>query len=142
MLVDHRREGWGLALKLSLAWERSVPRPWSYEGPATVAAFVWPLTEQRIHLHANLGVSRKQSAANTRAVWGLGADMPVARSLALFVEAGGRAGEDRLVHGGLRWWLRRDRVAFDTALSRIRERVTGEAHGGVHFGLNFYDLSP
>lgn len=142
VLVDHHREDWGLALRLSLGWEKSAPGPWAFEGPAAVAAFVWPLAEQRVNLHANLGVSRRQSAGNTRGVWGLGADMPVARSLLLFGELGGRAGEDRLVHGGLRWWLRRDKLAFDASLSRTRELATGEARRGVHFGLSFYDLSP
>lgn len=141
VLVDHNREGWGLALRLALGWEKSAPRSWTFEGPAAVAAFVWPLADKRGNLHANLGASRKRSAGNTRAVWGLGADLAVARSLMLFGELGGRATEDRLVHGGIRWWLRRDQLAFDVSLSRTRERATGEGVRGVHFGLSFYDLS-
>lgn len=142
VLIDHNRGDWGLALQLSLAWEKSAPRSWAYEGPAALAAFVWPLADQRANLHANLGVSRKNSSDNTRALWGLGADWKVARPLVLFGELGGRATEDRLVHGGARWWLRRDKIAFDASLSRTHKQASGELVRGVHVGLSFYDLSP
>ncbi|MGH6625562.1 MAG: hypothetical protein ACRECD_03285 [Burkholderiaceae bacterium] len=131
VLIDHNREGWGLAYRLSLGWEKLKIHSWAFEGPTAVAAFVWPLTGMRGNLHANLGLSRENSAGNTRVVWGVGVDAPVARSLVLFGELGGRVTEDRLTHGGNRWWVKREKVAFDVSLSRTRLLATGDRRRGA-----------
>ena len=140
VLVDHHREGWGLAMRWALDWQRSAPGAWAFEGPVAVAIALLPLADRGTYLHANLGVSRSQSQDNTRAVWGLGADHVLTRQFTLFGELGGRVLQDRLLHGGVRWWLRHDKVALDVSASRTRTLATGEVAQGVHVGLNFFDL--
>lgn len=140
VLVDHHREGWGLAVRWAMEWEKSAAQSWRLDGPVVVAAFVLPLMDKQGRLHANLGASRRNSVGNTRAVWGVGADVPVARSFALFAEAAGRVTDDRLVHGGLRWWIKPEKLAFDVSLSRTRTLATGDMARGVHVGLNIFDL--
>jgi hypothetical protein len=139
VLVDHRREDWGLAVRLSAGWAHRPGGTWGSKEQGAALAFTWPIAAQRVNLHANLGLGRIRDDG-TRKVWGLGADGALTRSVVLFGEMGSRVAVDRLVHGGVRWWLQREKVALDTSLSRTRERATGEAVRGVHVGLNFYDL--
>jgi len=42
------------------------------------------------------------------------------RRTTLFAEAGARAGEQRLFHGGVRHWVKRDRFAVDLTVGRRR----------------------
>jgi hypothetical protein len=146
--IDPNRQGWGLGGRFSLGWDKSTEadRPaWAWAGPTAVAVFTLPLRnpqgELNANLHANLGLSRNASAANTRAVWALGADAPVTRKVSLFAEAAGRATEDRVLHSGVRWWLQREKVALDVSVSRTETLATGDAARGIHIGLNLFDLN-
>jgi len=97
--------------------------------------------ELNANLHANIGLSRSVSADNTRAVWALGADAPVTRKVSLFAEAAGRSADNRLLHGGVRWWLKHDKVALNVSVSRTQTLVTGDTVRGVHIGLSLFDLN-
>jgi hypothetical protein len=47
-------------------------------------------------------------------------------------------GEARLAHGGVRWWLRREKVALD--ISVFRRREDGSNSRGWVIGIGRYDL--
>ena len=47
-------------------------------------------------------------------------------------------GEARLAHGGVRWWLRREKVALDISVFRRREGASNSR--GWVIGMGWYDL--
>jgi hypothetical protein len=75
-------------------------------------------------LHANLGVER---APGNRARWGASAAVvqAVTRRTEVFGEIGATSGAERVLHGGVRHWLRRERLALDVTLGRRVTRDDG-----------------
>ncbi|HSB99932.1 MAG TPA: hypothetical protein VLE45_08455, partial [Burkholderiaceae bacterium] len=83
------------------------------------AGFVKPADEGRLWVSA---------AALEREVW---------KRTVLFGELA-RVGDATFVHGGVRHWIRRERLAIDFSLQR--SRVDGAWHTGGTFGVGWYDL--
>jgi hypothetical protein len=145
VLVDHNRDDWGLALKVAAEWEKSTDQdgtgPWRYAGPTVLAAFILPLADNRIRLHANWGVHHKRATGERQQLWGAGVEADATPTLTAFAEWGAIRQEDRLQHAGLRWWIKRDKVAVQLSGSRTRDAASGETFKGVHVGMTFSDLS-
>lgn len=147
VLVDHNRDDWGLALKLSGEWEREYEEegrtPWRFTGPTALAAFVLPLAGNTVRLHANAGIAWRRHVEEHRkqALWGVGAEVQISPAWSVFAEHAVRRYEDRVHNAGLRWWVKREKVAVQWSASRTRDWFTGERVSGVHVGITFSDLS-
>lgn len=108
-----RREEWGMKVPLTLSL-------WGGDGLLHLnAGFVRPADEERLWVSA---------AALEREVW---------KRTVLFGELA-RVGDATFVHGGVRHWIRRERLAIDFSLQR--SRVDGVWHTGGTFGIGWYDL--
>jgi hypothetical protein len=145
VLVDHNRDDWGLALKASAEWEKESGEdgkgPWRYAGPTVLAAWVLPLADNRVRLHANAGLRYKRDDRVSQRLWGLGAEAHLTPGVVAFAEWGVRRAQDRLQHAGLRWWVKRDKVAVQLSGSRTRDAASGETAQGVHVGVTLSDVS-
>jgi hypothetical protein len=147
VLVDHNRDDWGLALKFSAEWEREYEEegrsPWKFSGPTVLAAFVLPLADNRVRLHANVGMTHRRLEEENRRqrLWGLGVEAHLTPTLVAFAEHAVRRRQDRMDHAGLRWWVQREKVAVQWSASRTRDAASGERVSGVHVGITFSDLS-
>lgn len=132
------REGWGWGVVLALDMERPSGGPWER---AAMSLSV-PLTVQLGEggsagtLHLNAGIAKPREArrvftgviAGEREVW---------QRSALFAEIA-RQAEGTLLHGGVRHWIRRERLALDLAWQRVRyDELRGS---GIVLGLAWYDL--
>lgn len=108
-----RRDEWGLAVPLSVSL---------WEGAAL--------------LHANAGFVRPRGE---RREWtrSLAYEHEVFKRTTLFAEAA-REGESRLLHLGVRHWLRREKLALDVSWQRVRGG--DERESGFVIGLGWYDL--
>lgn len=126
--------GWGAVVSLGAArsggggWRRD---EWSAKLPFTLSLWAG---EGLLHLNAGLSKARDEprqwnrSVALEREVW---------KRTTLFAEAA-REGETTLLHGGLRYWVKRERFALDLSLQRVRANAAST--NGVVFGLGWYDL--
>lgn len=109
-----RRDEWGLALPLSISL-------WEGDGL----------------LHLNAGFTRPRggsrewntSVALERQLW---------KRTTLFGELA-RLGDATLLHAGVRHWIRREKLALDVSLQRVRNSSDSRESGFV-IGLGWYDL--
>ena len=132
------RDGWGWGVVAAIDMERPKGEPWER---AAVSLSV-PLT---VHigeggsegtLHVNAGIAKPREArrvftgviAGEREVW---------KRTSLFAELA-READGRLLHGGVRHWIKRERLAVDLAWQRVRsDEVRGS---GIVLGIAWYDL--
>lgn len=135
------RDGWGLGFAAGVEWERAVDGGWRRSAHWLYAPASWRLPDAEGWLHANLGVERRVDDA-TRVRWAAAAEHEVMRRTTGFVEAGGAAGAARVVHGGVRHWLRRERLALDAGIARRVERDGGvrSTQRALLIGVAVYDL--
>lgn len=136
-LFNHiARDGYGWGLSLGLGLERDGGGAWRRGTAGATMPFTLALPDHVGAVHFNAGVDKPRGE---RRLWRLaaGIEHEVGRRATLVAEAA-REGSSRLLHAGLRWWVRRERVAVD--VSALRERSGGEARSGFVFGLGFYDL--
>lgn len=131
------RDGWGIGLSLGLGAGKEGDAAWRGGNWQVVAPLSWQYDQGGGQLHLNLGLARErgQPRENLRAV---AVQQPLGARLTAFAEWA-RSGEATLQHGGLRWWLQRERLALDFAAFR---RKSDGANGGTGWliGLNLYDL--
>jgi hypothetical protein len=145
VLVDHNRNDWGLALKGSVEWEGGRDEdgkvPTRRTGHTLLGAFVLPLADNRVRLHANLGWQHDRESRDNIRRTGLGMEAHLTPTVVAFAEHGRRRSVDELSHAGLRWWVKKEKFAVQLSSSRTRDLQGGEALKGVHIGLSFSDLS-
>ena len=79
--------------------------------------------------------SRAKSRRAGALRWRSSARWSIAR--VLFGEVA-REGSTTFVHGGVRYWVKRDRLAIDFSLQR--ERGDGTTRNGAVIGIGWYDL--
>jgi hypothetical protein len=126
-LFNHiERDGWGIGVVASLQRDRvTLKLPYSLR--------LWD-GDGLLHLNAGLTKPRDErrrwiaSAALQREVFKRGV---------LFGELA-RDDEGTLAHGGLRYWLKRDKLALDVSLQRVR--ADGFTRYGFVIGVGWYDL--
>ncbi|MBS0441306.1 MAG: hypothetical protein JSR38_05100 [Proteobacteria bacterium] len=131
------REGWGWGVVLALDMERPEGGPWTHAATSLSLPLTLQLDEASKSLvHLNLGVSKPKE--ERRVFTGvIAAEREVWRRTSLFAEAA-RDREGRLLHAGVRHWIKRERLAFDIAWQRVR---SDELRGsGIVLGLAWYDL--
>ena len=131
------RDGWGWGVVLALDMERPKGGPWER---AALSVSV-PLTLQLggadtslVHLNVGVAKPREERRVFTGVI---AAEHEVWRRTSLFAEIA-REPEGRLLHGGVRHWIKRERLAVDVAWQRVRsDEVRGS---GVVLGIAWYDL--
>lgn len=131
------RDGWGWGVVLALDMERPRGGPWERAALSVSVPFTWQPGEADTSLvHVNLGVAKpRQERRVFTAV--IAAEHEIWRRTSLFAEIA-RDREGTLQHGGIRHWIKRERLAVDLAWQRVRsDEVRGS---GVVLGLAWYDL--
>lgn len=135
-LFNHiERDGWGWGLVAAVAAAQEPGLPWRQDQWSLRLPFSLRLGAAGATLHANLGVAKPSDAARQwqRSIAG---EVELARNLKAFAELG-RTGDERLVHGGLRLWVKREKLALDLAYQQLRR--DGMRDGGWILGLGLYD---
>ncbi len=136
-LFNHiARDGYGVGVVAALGWQKGDGAGWRRSGASLNVPFTWAFGESGVLLHANAGVDK---AVAERCAWtrSVGIEGEVVRRTTLFGELA-RAGSERLMHAGVRWWAQREKLALDMSWHRTR-MDSGRASGFV-FGIGFYDL--
>lgn len=131
------REGWGWGVVLALDMERPEGGPWTHAATSLSLPLTLQLDEASASLlHLNLGVAKPKE--ERRVFTGvIAAERELWRRTSLFAEAA-RDREGRLLHAGVRHWIKRERLAVDLAWQRVRsDEVRGS---GIVLGLAWYDL--
>lgn len=135
-LFNHiARDGWGTGLVASLSTRRETGgdgavRSWSLVAPLSIR-----MGDDGALVHLNVG--RVVEGGERRRLRAFGVEREIARRVTAFAEWSDLGGE-RLVHGGVRWWLRREKVALDLSTFSRRDE-TGTVRGWV-LGLGWHDL--
>ena len=136
-LFNHiARDGWAWGLSVSLGADRGPGQAWHGGSWGAVLPLSLQLGEAVATAHLNLGLVRER-LERRQALAAVGIEGLVARRTLLFAEASG-LGQERLLHAGLRYWIRRDRLALDVSVTR--RRADGEWVRGWLLGLAWYDL--
>jgi hypothetical protein len=136
-LFNHiARDGYGWGVVLSPGVSKTGSQAWRREEWSAKGVFSLALWEGEGMLHLNAGVAKPRddrrewtgTLALERALW---------KRTTLFAELA-REGEARLAHGGVRYWLKREKFALDLAWQR--QGANGAHASGWVFGLGWYDL--
>ena len=122
LFTDLARSGFGAGVIVGVDWdgrraglegaEQGV-HAWSLGAAGLVT--LRPTADTLIHF--NLG-GLKATNEGAHARWAVAAEHEIVRRTTLFVEAGATAHEQRLVHAGLRHWVKRERFAIDLTAGR------------------------
>jgi hypothetical protein len=128
------RDGWGLGIGVALSGERlagSTTRAIRLELPLSL-----PLREGKGLLHVNLGLDK---ASDARLAWtsSVGIEGEVARRTTLFAELA-RDGDLKYGQVGVRYWVKKERLALDFTLQQKRSERQRASGFLVAFGR--YDL--
>lgn len=126
--------GWGVVLTYTGAkgadsgWRRD---EWSVKLPLSVS--LWE-GDGFVHLNASRG-----GQGTERPSWGvaMALEREVWRRTRLFGELA-RDRNTTFAHGGVRYWVKRERLAIDFSLQR--ERADGATRNGAIIGIGWYDL--
>jgi hypothetical protein len=121
LFTDLARSGFGTGVIVGVDWdERSDGQEDGGVGRGIGAAALATLRPTPATLvHLNLGAV-KEAGVNARARWAVAIEHEVVRRTTLFAEAGAVAGTQRLIHGGVRHWVKRERFAIDLTVGRRR----------------------
>ncbi len=130
------RDGWGLGASFGVGSSREEAERWRSGHWQIVVPFSLQLAEHGL-LHLNVGVARERGESS-ESLASLAAEWSLAARWTAFGEWA-RRGEQKLLHAGLRWWLKRERYALDFSL--LRPRYAGDrATRGWSVNVSIYDL--
>lgn len=136
-LFNHiARDGYGWGMVVALALAKAPGGGWRRGGVTVKLPLTLALWDGDGALHLNAGMSKPRDAQR-EAIVSAALEREVARRTTLFAEAA-REGDATLLHGGVRWWVKKEKFALDIALQRMRSPVSTDR--GVVFGLGWYDL--
>lgn len=130
------RDGWGWGVVAALGFDKPDGRAWTRSGVSLAVPYTLPLWGGDGALHLNAGLDKPRGATREWR-WSAALERELLPRTTFFAEAA-REGDARLLHGGLRWWIRRERVALDLSLQRVRDG--GERASGLVIGVGWYDL--
>ena len=143
LFTDLARSGYGAGVIVGVDWD---DRSRGSDGEDLGAEYAWsmdvvglttlrPTPDTLVHL--NLGAV-KESDQHARARWAVAAEHEIVHRTMLFAEVGGTAGEEWLIHGGLRHWIKRERFAVDLTVGR---RYRDPADGSfITIGIALQDI--
>ena len=136
-LFNHiARDGYGWGIVAALAFDKLQGSGWRRGGMSLKLPFTLALAEGDGALHLNAGLSKPRDAKR-ETLLSVAIERKVGKGTTLFAEAA-REGDSTLLHGGVRWWLKKEKFALDLAWQRLR--AAGSRDSGVVFGVGWYDL--
>lgn len=132
------RDGWGWGVVAAIDMERPKGGPWERAAVSLSVPLSVQLgeggSEGLVHLDAGIAKPRGERRVFTGVI---AAEREVWKRTSLFAEVA-REAEGRLLHGGVRHWIKRERLAVDLAWQRVR---SDELRGsGIVLGIAWYDL--
>lgn len=130
------RHGFGLGVHLAVEAERASGESWRRSAVSMVVPGMVPLLDGALRVTGNVGWVRPAGAAG-RSQIAAAVDGDVARRTTLFAEIA-RVGDDRLVHAGVRYAIRREKVHVDAGW--LRRGDDGRTQRGWVVGVAFSDL--
>ena len=137
-LFNHiARDGWGWGVALSLGADKSAGQGWRAGSWAAVLPLSLQLADKAALLHLNLGLVR-ELGERRHGLAAVGFEVEAFRRTTVFAEVA-RSSENRLLHLGLRHWIRRDRLALDLSAQR-RWATDQPRYSSWVLGLGWYDL--
>jgi hypothetical protein len=140
LFTDLARSGWGSGVIVGV--DRDIrkgnddPSQSSWSVGAAGLLSLRPTPDTLAHF--NLGAV-KASDTGGRLRWAVAIEHEIVRRTSLFVEAGAVADEERIVHGGVRHWVKRERFAIDLTMGRRRGELGDRTF--VTLGIALQDLS-
>lgn len=130
------RDGVGWGVVGIVQFEHPQRGAWRRTSAELSAALTLPFADGEGLAHLNLNLA-KPVGERRFAGYALAAEREVAPRTTLFAELTHNA-DGRLVHGGVRHWIRRERLAVDLAWQRLRsDEIRGS---GLVLGIAWYDL--
>jgi len=130
------RDGFGWGVVGIVQVERPQGEAWRRTSAELSAAFTLPFAEGEGLAHLNLNLTKPVDEKRFVG-YALAAEREIAPRTTLFGEVTHNA-DGRLVHGGVRYWVKRERLAVDVAWQRVR---SDEGRGsGLVLGIAWYDL--
>jgi hypothetical protein len=136
-LFNHiARDGYGWGVVLSPGVARLSGQVWKRSEMSAKGVYSLALWEGEGLLHLNAGVAKP---GDDRREWvgSIALEREVWKRTTLFGELA-REGDTQLVHGGVRYWVKREKLALDLAWQRLR--ANGENTSGLVLGFGWYDL--
>lgn len=131
------RDGIGFGAVLTIDTERRDGQgPLRRSATSLFLPLTVPLGEAGAQLHFNPGLAWPRGES-VRGIGALAAEAELMRRTQLFGEWA-RDAEGALLLGGVRYWIRRERLAVDVAWQR--ERAEGRTARGLVLGIAWYDL--
>jgi len=144
LFTDLARSGFGAGVIVAVDWddrtvggegsEDAVAHTWAFG--ATGLLTVRPTPDTLVHF--NLGAV-KETREGPRARWAIALENEIVRRTTLFAEAAATANETRLIHGGVRYWVKRERFAVDFTLGRRRGEPTSSTF--ITIGIALQDIA-
>jgi hypothetical protein len=130
------RDGFGWGVVAIFAFERPAGGRWQRTAASVSVPFTWAIGEGDGLVHLNVGVAKPREGRRF-ATGAIAAEREVAPRTSLFAEFT-RDADGHLAHGGVRYWIKRERLALDVAWQRLHG---DERRGsGPVIGLAWYDL--
>ena len=138
ILVDLSRAGYGLGVSLEGAWERA-DGDFEYAGTHVGLPMSWRNETGSTLAHGTLGYA-KPKEGSAFATWALAVEHEFMPRNVLFAELASDTSDDKetLVHGGLRHWIKPNKIALDFTLGRWRGEE--DSRRFVTVGMSFFDL--
>jgi hypothetical protein len=136
-LFNHiARDGYGWGVIVGLEFARPQAAGWTADAWSLVLPCSLQIGAAQGLLHASVGIIEPRDEPR-RWTAALAYEHEVARRTRLFAEVA-RDADAHLVHGGVRYWALREKLALD--LSVQRSWVDGTRRNGFVVGIGFYDL--
>lgn len=130
------RDGFGLGLSLEVDYDRASGEGWRRDAFTAVVPLTVPLWDRSVFVTANLGQVWPNGGDRQNLV-ALALEGEVARRTTLFAETA-RIGDSRLVHGGVRYFVKKEKFSID--LGVLRRSEAGESRNGIVLGFSVFDL--
>ncbi|MEO7150379.1 MAG: hypothetical protein ABIX46_01515 [Burkholderiaceae bacterium] len=132
------RDGWGWGLDIAVGAGSSNGSGWRAEGVAVKLPWTLSLADGSAALHINAGLAKTRGE---RREWVASAayEHELPGRITGFVEIG-RADRQTLLHAGVRHWLKREKLAIDLSVQRVRASAGADGASGVVVGIGWYDL--
>jgi hypothetical protein len=136
-LFNHiARDGYGWGVVVSLGAAKEAGAGWRRDEWGLKLPFSLALWEGEGLLHLNAGMTKPR---DEKREWGgsIALEREVLKRTTLFAEVA-REGGSTLLHAGVRHWIKREKLALDFSLQRVR--ADGVRENGAVIGIGWYDL--
>lgn len=130
------RDGWAWGWSASLQFSKTPEQAWRASGLALSAPYSLSLWDSDGLLHLNAGAVK---LVDEKLQWTASAaiERKLAKNTTLFAELA-RQGAQTMLHGGVRYWVKREKFALDISLQRSVEAA--QTRNGVVLGVSVFDL--